>query len=235
MPEQRDWRFCHKCVGLFFNGRPDKGICPRGGGHEAAGFNFVLPHTFPFPNAQADWRFCHKCVGLFFDGRPDKGICSRGGTHEAAGLVFVLPHDVQQTQIAQANWRFCHKCVGLFFDGRPDKGICPRGGGHEAAGFNFVLPHPIFPAIRLTDESSRVKVDGSQFTPDEHVHIFFRFDTEFGQTSNPTTPLVSTTDTNGFLISVTFPLQSGSVTHIGVKAIDVRTNQFAEAFLRGGA
>jgi hypothetical protein len=33
---------------------------------------------------------------------------------------------------------------------------------------------------------------------------------------------------------VTFPLQSGSVSHIGVKAIDVRTNQFVEAFLRGG-
>ena len=135
----------------------------------------------------------------------------------------------------QRDWRFCHKCVGLFFDGRPDKGICPRGGAHEAAGFNFVLPHPIFPAIQLTDESSRVRVNGSQFTPDDHVDIFFRFDTEFGQTSNSSAPLVAATDTNGFLISVTFPLQSGSVTNIGVKAIDVRTNQFVEAFLRGGA
>lgn len=235
MPEQRDWRFCHKCVGMFFDGRPDKGICPRGGGHEAAGFNFVLPHTCPFPTAQPDWRFCHKCVGMFFDGRPDKGICPRGGGHEAAGLNFDLPHDVPQTQIAQANWRFCHKCVGLFFDGRLDKGICPRGRGHEAAGFNFVLPHPIFPAIQLTDEFSRVRLDGRQFTPDEHVDIFFRFDTAFGQTSNSMAPLVANTDTNGFLISVTFPLQSNSATNIAVRAIDKRTSQFTKAVLRGGA
>lgn len=41
---QAQWRFCHKCVSMFFDGRPEKGVCPAGGGHEAAGFNFVLPH-----------------------------------------------------------------------------------------------------------------------------------------------------------------------------------------------
>jgi hypothetical protein len=29
---------------MFFDGFPDKGRCPAGGGHQAAGFNFVLPH-----------------------------------------------------------------------------------------------------------------------------------------------------------------------------------------------
>ena len=57
--------------------RPDKGACPRGGGHEAAGFNFVLRHDTPEPGQQ-DWRFCHKCTGMFFDGRPDKGCLSEG-------------------------------------------------------------------------------------------------------------------------------------------------------------
>jgi hypothetical protein len=45
MPEQRDWRFCAKCEAMFFDGFPGKGICPAGDGHEALGFNFVLPHV----------------------------------------------------------------------------------------------------------------------------------------------------------------------------------------------
>ncbi len=42
---QRDWRFCGQCNGLFFDGYPEKGVCPAGGGHAAAGWNFVLPHA----------------------------------------------------------------------------------------------------------------------------------------------------------------------------------------------
>jgi hypothetical protein len=45
MPTQIDWRFCHKCNVVFFDGFPTKGRCPvDGAGHEAAGFMFVLPH-----------------------------------------------------------------------------------------------------------------------------------------------------------------------------------------------
>lgn len=78
---------------MFFDGRPDKGACPRGGGHSAAGFNFVLHHDAPETSTnQANWRFCRKCNVMFFDGRPDKGKCPRGGGHEAAGFNFVLAH-----------------------------------------------------------------------------------------------------------------------------------------------
>ncbi|WP_428338671.1 hypothetical protein [Mycobacterium sp.] len=41
---QAQWRFCNRCHGLFYDGYPDKGHCPAGGGHHAQGFNFVLPH-----------------------------------------------------------------------------------------------------------------------------------------------------------------------------------------------
>jgi hypothetical protein len=44
MPEQGDWRFCAKCEVMFFDGFPNKGVCPAGGPHQAAGFTFVLPH-----------------------------------------------------------------------------------------------------------------------------------------------------------------------------------------------
>ena len=44
---QSAWRYCQKCHVMFFDGYPDKGTCPTGGGHEAQGFNFVLPHDLP--------------------------------------------------------------------------------------------------------------------------------------------------------------------------------------------
>lgn len=45
---QSNWRFCHQCFSLFFNGDSSgrKGICngapQSGGGHKAAGFDFYL-------------------------------------------------------------------------------------------------------------------------------------------------------------------------------------------------
>jgi hypothetical protein len=30
---------------MFFDGYPAKGACAAGGGHEAVGFNFVLPYA----------------------------------------------------------------------------------------------------------------------------------------------------------------------------------------------
>ena len=42
---QAAWRFCGRCSGLFFDGFPEKGVCPAGGPHEAMGFNFVLRTT----------------------------------------------------------------------------------------------------------------------------------------------------------------------------------------------
>lgn len=34
---QRDWRFCHDCLALWFNGGPGNGVCPAGGGHSHVG------------------------------------------------------------------------------------------------------------------------------------------------------------------------------------------------------
>jgi hypothetical protein len=36
---------------MFFDGSQDKGHCAHGGGHEAQGFNFVLPHIDPHAQA----------------------------------------------------------------------------------------------------------------------------------------------------------------------------------------
>jgi hypothetical protein len=139
---QADWRYCHQCHAMFFDGYPNKGVCPAQGGHEAVGYNFLLPHDVAASGqSQAAWRFCHKCHVLFFDGYREKGVCPARGGHEAMGFNFVLPHDIPASPQAQDAWRYCHKCHEMFFDGYPNKGACPAGGGHAAAGYNFVLSH----------------------------------------------------------------------------------------------
>jgi len=135
------WRFCNKCFGLFFDGNPQKGVCPAGGGHAAQGLTFDLAHNIaPSDHEQADWRFCNKCAALFFHG-PENGTCPAGGEHETrSNLNFVLLHDrPEDFPMTQASWRSCGRCSGLFFDGFPQNGTCPAGGPHQAAGFNFVL------------------------------------------------------------------------------------------------
>jgi hypothetical protein len=115
----------------------------RTDGHDAIGYNFVLPHDFPGTAGQPDWRYCGKCHGLFFDGYPDKGRCPVGGGHSAIGFNFALPYNVPATPTSQTDWRYCAKCHELFFDGYPDKGRCRVDGGHVAIGHNFALPHDI--------------------------------------------------------------------------------------------
>jgi len=42
---QSNWRWCHKCQGLFFAGNATTGKCPAGGGHQNVGSgNYSLPH-----------------------------------------------------------------------------------------------------------------------------------------------------------------------------------------------
>ena len=91
---QYDWRFCNKCHTMFFDGYPNKGVCPGGGGHTAAGYVFGLWDVngprFPTSKMQDNWRFCNKCHTLFYDGYADKGRCPAGGGHFAQGYIFKL-------------------------------------------------------------------------------------------------------------------------------------------------
>ena len=145
---QGDWRYCGKCSSMFWNGTTNKGRCSAGGGHQAQGYDFVLPYgtLAETPTAQVSWRFCDKCYAMFFDGFADKGRCPAGGGHHAQGFVFRLPHDINADGGNQGNWRYCQKCKTMFYDGFPGKGNCPAGGGHQAQGYAFVLPHGAEPS-----------------------------------------------------------------------------------------
>jgi hypothetical protein len=86
---QSNWHYCLQCGGLFFDGYADKGfegVCPKGGKHVPAGYNFVLPHEVTEDaNNQAHWRYCVTCAALFWDGDSNKGLCAGakpgGGFH----------------------------------------------------------------------------------------------------------------------------------------------------------
>ncbi|MEJ7680540.1 MAG: hypothetical protein WKG06_22345 [Segetibacter sp.] len=114
------------------------------GGHEFAGFNFILPHDNTPAQGQNNWRYCIKCQALYFNGHDDTGICAGGGSHEfnPDSYNFELPYEPAAIK-GQDNWRFCIKCQGLYFDGYDDKGVCPGGGKHQfhPQSYNFVLPH----------------------------------------------------------------------------------------------
>jgi len=130
--EQADWRWCHKCQGLFFGGNPGS-HCPKGGPHNSKGSgNYRLVQNTPGAHGQPKWRWCHKCQGLFFGGNPGSH-CPAGGAHDAAGSGnYVLVQNVPQSPL-QRHWRWCHKCQGLFFGDNPGS-HCPTGGAHDSTG-----------------------------------------------------------------------------------------------------
>jgi hypothetical protein len=82
--EQPNWRWCHKCQGMFFGGNSGS-VCPAGGAHDATGSgNYSVAHDTPAVHGQQDWRWCHKCQGMFFGGNPGS-VCPVGGAHDATG------------------------------------------------------------------------------------------------------------------------------------------------------
>src|SRR5271168_5026285 len=100
MDYQPDWRYCHKCDGLYFAGNPPlaAGVCPADNKphdpiksgpyltrHTAESEPFIPPSPpspsgFNFSSSaqQGSWRYCHKCNGFFFAGFPPQltaGVC----------------------------------------------------------------------------------------------------------------------------------------------------------------
>jgi hypothetical protein len=129
---QDNWRWCHKCQGLFFGGNPGP-VCPAGGAHENAGSgDYVLVQNTPAYPGQSNWRWCHKCQGLFFGGNPGS-ICPAGGAHDNAGSGDYALQNNAPLAPGQHDWRWCHKCQGLYFAGNPGA-VCPAGGSHENVG-----------------------------------------------------------------------------------------------------
>ncbi len=129
---QDNWRWCHKCQGMFFGGNPGS-HCPAGGAHSKTGSgNYDIVKNWTAAAGQDNWRWCNKCQGMFFAGNPGSH-CPAGGAHSKTGsgnykLIF---NAVGST--GQYDWRWCHKCQGLYFAGNPGS-HCPAGGAHDKTG-----------------------------------------------------------------------------------------------------
>jgi len=147
---QRGWRFCFKCLTLFFLGDDaadvTAGACTINDVHSAFksgdyGLLVSLDGDFEkFVHAgQVNWRFCRKCRSLWFNGLPGNGVCAAGGAHSSTDsgdyAVMTQGPDFDGSVAGQRNWRFCSKCLQLWFNGQPKSHRCPAGGGgHTADG-----------------------------------------------------------------------------------------------------
>lgn len=125
---------------MFWAEHPSAGVCPKGGGHDAQGFEFVLPFGFP-PNAiRVDGFFyCNDCHSLFQrnDSQHPLGICAAGGPHDPTdSFEFVLSIDRPGAN-GQGNWVVCNACSCLFYGpGTATQGSCSGEG-------DFVIGHGV--------------------------------------------------------------------------------------------
>jgi hypothetical protein len=66
---QRDWRFCSKCYGLFFNGLSNNGVCPAGGRHSAVATSAAPSRPPADPSGgPASWDFILTANPFLFRG-----------------------------------------------------------------------------------------------------------------------------------------------------------------------
>ena len=137
--DQANWRWCHKCQGMYFGGNPGS-HCPAGGSHDSTGSgNYRISHNMIVPYGQTNWRWCHKCQGMYFGGNPGSH-CPAGGSHDSTGSGNYNLVENSGNFAGQANWRWCNKCQGLYFAGSNSAGNCPAGGGHDHTGSgNYIL------------------------------------------------------------------------------------------------
>jgi hypothetical protein len=138
---QDNWRWCNKCQGLWFNGNPSKGPCPKDGkNHSDSGssnYTLTANEIALLKTLQTNWRWCDKCQGLWFAGNaPSMGACPAGGGHQHTSPDgYTLTYNTTAGAGTQGNWRWCDKCQGLWFAGNaPSMGACPAGGGHTHSG-----------------------------------------------------------------------------------------------------
>jgi hypothetical protein len=154
LPTQRDWRWCDKCQGLYFDGGWAGSCCPAGDTHRAANQSHSGNYSLPMDadvaaDRQSGWRWCNRCQGLFYGPAITSSRCPAGGTHAAPGQSgssdYSPFHNVAPDPDRQSDWRWCDKCQGMFFGPGVVNSRCPAGGTHRAPAQshsgNYSLPH----------------------------------------------------------------------------------------------
>ena len=141
MPEQNNWRWCHRCQGLSYAGHGYGWPCPSGGKHNPGGsWDYILTYDEPPAGGQNNWRWGSQCQGLVFAGHPHPWPCPGGGEHNlTVSFDYILRHD-EPPAGRQNNWRWCSQCQGLVFAGNANPKPCPGGGEHNlTVSFDYIL------------------------------------------------------------------------------------------------
>ena len=127
---QTNWRFCPKCMSLFYAGWA---ACSAGGLHSPdEGFNYRL-ETDPAAAGQNNWRWCCKCQQLCFTGHGVRTLCPAGENHDHTGSIdYRLA--IGGGAIGQTGWRWCRKCEVLTYAAHGSAGACWTGGRHNHMG-----------------------------------------------------------------------------------------------------
>ena len=78
---QDNWRYCGKCLGLFWGGGAPFGVCPVGGQHQVTFevTSYLLNHTEFNDPGHDQWRWCSRCYSLFFSDSHPKPRPTPGG------------------------------------------------------------------------------------------------------------------------------------------------------------
>jgi hypothetical protein len=129
---QNNWRWCHKCSGMFHGAPNPSGRCPAGGQHDpvpSGDYEFEMDN--PSAPGQHGWRYCGRCAGMTY-GFGEVGVCPASGSHStfnSSDYAIVHGADSDPPLVeGQQGWRWCEKCSGLYFGGSTS--VCPAGGSH---------------------------------------------------------------------------------------------------------
>ena len=162
MSNQSGWRWCRKCLGLFYAGSPTQGVCPGGGSHDGGGSgHYAVEIGQGGPGRQAGWRWCLNCQGMFYSGHPDHGVCSGAGGAKHYGdssspYAMAVGDAVPG---AQPGWRWCRKCQGMYYGenaARGNVGVCPAGLSHmgdTSAHYAILWDLPLAPPPVATSKT----------------------------------------------------------------------------------
>jgi hypothetical protein len=90
---QAEWRYCHKCGGMFYAGNETMGTCPAGKEHDGTNsFRYVMRAGLDKSDGvQGGWRRCKKCEGLFYGGEGAKK-CPAGDEHDPDAAEYLIAH-----------------------------------------------------------------------------------------------------------------------------------------------
>jgi hypothetical protein len=88
-PGQNNWRWCHKCEGMYFGGHVTR-VCAAGGFHDHTGSGCKMIFNAGIVRS-VNWHWCHKCELMHFSGSAtglSAGVAENTGSGEYTLIIL---------------------------------------------------------------------------------------------------------------------------------------------------